>query len=93
MYTTIYGSPIPSYRAQLWEHLKDLRARITKSWVLLRDFDEILAPSEVSGGTFNAIRVVVFAAILSHCNLVDLGLIGGRYTWFQVKVRGGFVKG
>ena len=46
--TAVYASPIPSLRADLWSHLRDIRSAISIPWVLLGDFNEVLLSSEVS---------------------------------------------
>ncbi|XP_057418470.1 uncharacterized protein LOC130712668 [Lotus japonicus] len=81
--SAIYASPIPTQRENLWEHLCHIRGSITIPWLLVGDMNETLLPSEVRGGEFMARRAAKFAEVLAQCNLVDLGLVGGRYTWFR----------
>src|ERR1044072_7944838 len=40
-------------------------------------------PSEVRGGEFLAIRVAQFMSVLENCQLMDLGAVQRRYTWFR----------
>ena len=48
--------------------------------LLVGDFNEILLPSKVSGGSFCSNRAAAF-----H---IDLGLVGGSFTWFRHRERG-----
>ena len=68
---------------ELWTNLMNLQGRVTCHWALLGDFNEVLLSSKVEGGQFNAARAVVFSAMLEQCNLVDLGSVGGQFTWFR----------
>ncbi|XP_057452893.1 uncharacterized protein LOC130744751 [Lotus japonicus] len=81
--TAVYASPIPAQREALWHHLTGLRDTIMIPWMLVRDMNEILHPSEVRGGEFIITRAARFAALLEDCRLVDLGAVGGRFTWFR----------
>ena len=51
--SAVYASPIPSMRENLWEHLVELRSVVHCPWLVLGDFNEVVAPSEISGGIFN----------------------------------------
>ncbi|KAJ1421151.1 Endonuclease/exonuclease/phosphatase superfamily [Sesbania bispinosa] len=86
--SAIYASPCPAVRELLWAHLALLRNSISIPWALLGDFNEILLPSEVRGGSFLASRAFKFAQVLESCRLIDIGAIGSKYTWFR-KEHGG----
>ncbi|XP_057443884.1 uncharacterized protein LOC130736046 [Lotus japonicus] len=83
IYSAIYASPIPARREELWSLLVDLRRNISIPWLLVGDWNEILHPGEVRGGEFIASRANRFAMTLNGCGLVDLGMSGGKYTWFR----------
>lgn len=70
-------------RSLLWEHLITLRSSIGNPWTLLGDFNEILLPSEVRGGSFSLARANSFANVLENCNLTDLGFMGSPFTWHR----------
>lgn len=70
-------------RSGLWEHLINLRSTINSPWVLLSDFNEILLPFEVRGGSFTLARANCFAHVLEYCNLLDLGYMGSPFTWHR----------
>lgn len=50
--SAIYASPTYTVRCTLWDHLKNLRGGLNGPWLLLGDLNEVLKPSEVSGGIF-----------------------------------------
>lgn len=79
--SAVYASPIPSIRDQLWEHLGTLRALVQGPWLLMENFNEILLPSEVRGGTFNMRRAQKLGAAMDNCGLLDLGATGHFFTW------------
>ncbi|XP_057432951.1 uncharacterized protein LOC130725777 [Lotus japonicus] len=81
--SAVYASPIPANREILWRHMTLLRRRFLLPWLLLGDFNEILFPSEVRGGDFLPNRAAMFASVLDTCQLVDLGAVGRRFTWFR----------
>lgn len=81
--TAVYVSPTPVLREELWEHLSLMRNTILSPWLLIGDMNEVLLPSEVRGGDFLPNRADKFAEVLTACNLVDLGLVGGKFTWFR----------
>lgn len=86
----VYASPTFHTRGQLWQYLRDLRGRIHAPWALVGDFNDILLPSEQPGGVFSRMRAEAFAGVLEDCALMDLGFIGGKFTW-QRKCRGGML--
>ena len=51
-------------------------------WVVLGDFNEIVHLDEKLGWRDkDAKQMKVFRETLSGCELIDLGLVGKRYTW------------
>ncbi|XP_057418501.1 uncharacterized protein LOC130712697 [Lotus japonicus] len=81
--TAIYASPSPAQREVFWDHLCHVRIGITIPWLLVGDMNEILSPTEVRGGEFFPNRANKFAEVLGSCNLIDLGLVGGNFTWYR----------
>ncbi|XP_057420165.1 uncharacterized protein LOC130714278 [Lotus japonicus] len=79
----IYASPIPASRDGLWEHLAHLRNTISIPWLMIGDWNEVVQPGEVRGGEFLPVRAARFASVLDNCGMVDLGMTGGKYTWFR----------
>ncbi|KAF7812868.1 ribonuclease H [Senna tora] len=80
-FTAIYGSLCPATREFLWTHLIELKQSMTGPWLLLGDFNDILLPSEVSGGAFLTRRAEKFSDTLHKCELMDLGCKGNTFTW------------
>lgn len=52
--TGLYASPIPANCPQIWQSLSNLHASLDDPQLLIRDFNEIILPSEQNGGTFYA---------------------------------------
>ena len=87
---TIYASPTPTVQNNLWNHLTSMSNSIDGPWVLLGDFNKILHPFEVTGGTFSVSRSLLLAQVANDCGISDLdtqsghSLLGGRT--FKMKV-------
>ena len=79
----VYGSPTPSLREDLWNHLRHLRRHIRVPWMLIEDFNEIMLPSEVKGSVFSFARADRSASILEDCDFMDTGSIRSSFTWCQ----------
>ena len=79
----IYAHPTLTIRSNLWVYLKHLRSLVSKPWMLLGDFNEVLLPSESHGGVFVSSKAMAFAESVDECLLIDLGACGGRFTWFR----------
>ncbi|GAU49475.1 hypothetical protein TSUD_91470 [Trifolium subterraneum] len=58
-----------------------LKRDIVDPWLLMRDFNEIIRPSEQKGGTFSHSRAEVLLNVMDNCNLVDVNTNGGTFTW------------
>nr|KYP76168.1 Transposon TX1 uncharacterized [Cajanus cajan] len=85
--TGVYGHPVPRVRENLWVHLQALRNNISVPWLLLGDFNDILAPSEQRGGSFSVARASVFAQHMDNCGLMNIPLekwikLGNKNTAF-----------
>lgn len=85
--SAIYASPVPAGRELLWEHLNNSRYSVHAPWFLVGDFNDIILPSEVSGGMFSVARGARFSKVMEDCGLMDLGAKGHRFTWYR-KARG-----
>ena len=79
--SAVYASPIPSIRVGLWDYLRSLKQRVRFPWLVLGDFNEIKCRSEVRGGKFVRNRANIFASCLEDCELLDVGMMGGCFTW------------
>lgn len=81
--TCVYASPNATMRTPFWTYLSDLNRSIAGPWMLIRDFNETILPSDQRGGTFNHSRATVFSNFMADCNLLDLTAVGGRFTWHR----------
>lgn len=50
------------------------------------DYNEILLPYEVRGGSFNSNRARKLAAVMDSCGLMDLGSTGLFFTWTRTAI-------
>ncbi|KAF7833197.1 ribonuclease H [Senna tora] len=64
VFTVVYGSPNFTTKELLWNHLASIHRGISCPWLVLGDFNDILLPNEVSGGTFYHHRAEKFAKIM-----------------------------
>ncbi|KAI9074629.1 hypothetical protein K1719_043470 [Acacia pycnantha] len=80
--TGVYVVPHSNLRNILWSKLKHFAASISKSWVALGDYNDILSPDEhIRGSGCSLKRIQWFNDRLSECGLSDLGFKGLKYTW------------
>ncbi|XP_057426304.1 uncharacterized protein LOC130719710 [Lotus japonicus] len=79
--SAVYASPNPMLREELWGHLVHLRHQTLELWLALSDFNEITSPTEVSGGYFCQARATRMLNMMEACEFIDLGAIGGSFTW------------
>lgn len=54
---------------------------MTGPWTIIGDLNETLYASEVSGGSFCLSRATLLHNMLVACDLMDLGSVGGFFTW------------
>lgn len=81
--SAIYASPIPLVRLQFWDYLGNLRSVVKGPWMLVGDFNEVLLPSKVRGGSFYSMRALKVGDVLDNCSLVDLGFKGPAFMWHR----------
>jgi hypothetical protein len=92
-FTGFYGHPDPSRRHEAWSLLKLLAGMGPTPWVCLGDFNEILHQSEKCGGNAKSrSQMEDFHNVLEHCELVDLGFRGPKFTWNNGRDAGDFVQ-
>ncbi|XP_019185992.1 PREDICTED: uncharacterized protein LOC109180738 [Ipomoea nil] len=80
--TGFYGEPDRSRRHITWESLRQLKGRSSLPWVVVGDFNDITCLSE-KRGTHSHPEALMdgFNDALNECNLVDMGMSGGQFTW------------
>lgn len=59
---------------------------------MLKDFNDIILSSEVSGGLFYPSRAFALANFFNECGLLDLGTVRGRFTWRKNIQNGGHMR-
>ncbi|KAI9074024.1 hypothetical protein K1719_044024 [Acacia pycnantha] len=80
--TSVYAIPHSNLRSVLWTKLKGMATSINIPWLVIGDFNDILASSERSGGVrSNSHRIKWFNDRVVDCGLSDLGFQGPRFTW------------
>lgn len=79
--TSVYASPSSVERDRVWKYLKGLRRRIKVPWMMIRDFNETMLPSDQNRGAFVSHRADKLAAMVEECSLMDINPTGFPYTW------------
>lgn len=49
--------------------------------MLIENFNHIIYPSEPKGGNFNHYRTTSLLNVIDKCNLVEVNMIGRKFTW------------
>nr|KYP54501.1 Transposon TX1 uncharacterized [Cajanus cajan] len=83
IFTGVYASPSSPARREMWHQLNMLRETSQSAWLLIGDFNDIMVASEQRGGTFDIGRADIFAQQLELCGLLDLNLMGAKFTWHR----------
>lgn len=81
--TVVYASPRFAQRQEVWDDLARLAETTSEAWVILGDFNSILAEHERRGGSSNfSIRgMQSFRRMMQECDLLDMGFQGSPFTW------------
>ena len=80
--TTIYASPNPMLRRQLWCHMENIASSIQGPWLIGEDFNSILYASEKQGGVSRNLGVCnLFRKWFDGHQIFDLKFKGPRFTW------------
>ena len=91
--STIYASPRLEERKLLWKILASISPMHELPWLMLGDFNEMLASGDKLGGNpLNPKRVQMFKDCLDSCGMVDLGFHEPRFTWVNRKEVGHFIQ-
>lgn len=81
VYTGVYGPGEGVRRSDFWEELRRVRVEWDSPWIVGGDFNTVLFPSERSRTAQDSACMREFRDLVAELMLVDLPLIGGRYTW------------
>lgn len=81
--TIVYASTSYVNRQNLWGDLSRVADGMVDPWVVLGDFNVILAYHERKGGSsnFSSRGMQNFRDMVQSCNLLDAGFQGSSYTW------------
>ncbi|GKV19934.1 hypothetical protein SLEP1_g30130 [Rubroshorea leprosula] len=63
--------------------IEELMSEVGGCWCLMGDFNAIRNVQEWNGGRSNRRDMVEFDEFIRECGLIDLPLIGRKYTWYQ----------
>ncbi|KAL6143754.1 hypothetical protein ACLB2K_054449 [Fragaria x ananassa] len=78
----IYGYARTGDRGRTWELMRRLARQSLLPWLLVGDFNEILANSEKVGGAPRRLaQMQAFRETLMDCALLDMGYSGSPFTW------------
>jgi hypothetical protein len=91
--TGFYGNPETALRYRSWALLRRLQVVSDRPWMLLGDFNEIVALDEKFGREDRCLRQMAgFRDVLTDCSLLDLGFIGAEFTWSNRREDGELVR-
>jgi hypothetical protein len=92
-FTGFDGHPDPNKRDEAWNLLKFLSRLTPDPWFCIRDFNEVLSPSEKWGGRGRPNQKMrKFQTTLEQCELSDLGYRGPKFTWSNCREGSEFIK-
>ena len=84
-----YGNPETSRHCESWSSLKSLSNYSQLPWLVIGDFNELVALSEKEGGASRPTsQMERFKEVIDVCRLKDLGFIGPQFTWLYKKFDG-----
>ncbi|GAU22321.1 hypothetical protein TSUD_106490 [Trifolium subterraneum] len=66
----------------MWEELCGISNNMLKAWLVAGDFNDIVYAKEKRGGVIASIRrCSKFRERVNACNLIDMGVMGPKFTW------------
>jgi hypothetical protein len=81
-FTGFYSHLETALQYRFWTLLRRLHALSDKAWMVLGDFNEILALEEKQGREDRSFHQMVgFRDVLANCSLMDLGFLCPEFTW------------
>ena len=82
----MYGSLYQQFRSQLWNGLYDLGGKITKPWLILRDFNALLTiANKIKGKLIGNLYDVAFWEFFQFIGAIDIPFKGFPYIWSNRK--------
>ncbi|XP_074305193.1 uncharacterized protein LOC141640239 [Silene latifolia] len=77
----VYGFNRLADRAILWQSIKNMKCCINGPWVVMGDFNNVLAMNERIGSEVSAAEVREFQECVDVCGLNDIPAQGAFFTW------------
>jgi hypothetical protein len=91
--TGFYGHLEVGKRHEAWSLLHHIRSLSPEAWLYVGDFNEIMEESEKFGGVRKSQGIMdEFYDTLRDYRLHDLGYVGARFTWSNMRHENNFVK-
>ncbi|GLT52768.1 hypothetical protein SLA2020_260880 [Shorea laevis] len=85
-FSAVYGRPQFETRCLLWDNLMEFSRNINGSWLVVGDFNDVIAQSEKFGGNpVPFYRIRAYTECMNSCGLIDLGFRGPRFTWVNMR--------
>ena len=72
-------------RLQLWDEIRTLKEYLSSPLLIIGDFNEVLSIEERKGGLICHSSMEDFAALVQDLNVIDVPLVGRKYTWVRGK--------
>lgn len=84
--TCYYGFPERSRRQEAWNMLRNLAENVNIPWCIYGDFNDLLCSKDKIGTHPHPQNLMDgFKAAIEDCNLTEIDLIGGDFTWEKSK--------
>ncbi|GMJ15906.1 hypothetical protein HRI_005259800 [Hibiscus trionum] len=83
----VYSPCNLSDQRALWHTLLELKSQVSEFWLVGGDFNAVLNKGERSGGSRMLSNCKDFNAFIEVGNLIDLPMLGKKFTWFGPKNR------
>ncbi|GKV08919.1 hypothetical protein SLEP1_g20489 [Rubroshorea leprosula] len=85
-FSGVYGRPHFDIRSLLWHELSDMAKHVNIPWIIAGDFNDVTEQGEKFGGNpINQLRVNAYLSCMSDCGMMDMGYVGGKYTWVNMR--------
>lgn len=81
-----YGMPERERRQESWDLLRQLAGKDMMPWCVFGDFNDLLYSTDKKGlHPHSQACLEGFRSAVEDCNLVELDLVGGEFTWKKSK--------
>ncbi|KAG5567933.1 hypothetical protein H5410_065051 [Solanum commersonii] len=81
-FTAVYGLHTIATKSSLWENIKQISTHIREPWLIMGDFNSILAPEDRPiGSQVQLAEIKDFKDCMINSNLSELHTVGRQYIW------------